>query len=130
MPLSRQQLAAKKAIDRAGRTVQLIPNAVDASGVEREMDEDETGIVAVKGLFKRERITRSPDGALDQARSGDVEGSSAMEQTMTVAFAALSFVPDISTRVLDGGKTFNVVDVITRYHGEDMLSFKLIIRPL
>lgn len=124
-----KQLSAKRAIDRTGRTFRIIENGA-ALGLEKKLTGKEDGFVSVKGKLKNESPV-IPAGSLDSTRgTGDVARAGYKRWKLTVAAAAIEFVPTEKTRVVDGATMYAVERPRPVYYVEDLVSYELTLRPL
>src|SRR5947209_19268466 len=125
-----RQLSEMRAIGRAGRTVRIIQDGASA-GLEKRYTGEESGFTSIKGLFKDKVYTFVREGSVERMRGEADEARAAhRERQLTVAHAALGYAPTETTRVVDAGTTYAVQHVDRKLHGEDPLSYTMVLRPV
>lgn len=120
---------AERHINSKGRTVLIIENGA-AGGAERRYTGTEPGFVAVKAILV-DKTYPMAGGALDESRGeADIGRSVYREKEMSVAAAALSFVPTEKTRVVADAVTYAAQDVNAETLGDVRIMYIISLRPI
>ena len=119
----------KRACERHGRAVVLVPDSVSARGPEALLTGNEEGKVNARGFFHDpERGEKPPEGELSVLRMAYTQCGESYDWLFRTAAAYFAAEPTESWRLVDGAKTYAVVKVRPRYRRQTAVAYELLLR--